>query len=179
MNSTELRFEIDSTLSELLEVVSDIDESQFNIAKDENSWSSAQVVQHLVLSISAFVKLMKGATLETNRNPDEHIERIKEIFLNFDKKLKSPEFIIPEKKEYNKEDLLRALKELKSELENIFDTSDLDKTCTAFGLPTLGNLTRKEALAFVLYHTQRHVSQLKTAVRRPQTTDRSPQEESR
>ena len=162
MNLTELHFEIDSTLSELLQVVSNIDNAQFNVAKDDNSWSPAQVTQHLVLSISAFVRLMKGPTHDTNRNPDEHVERIKDIFLNFDKKLKSPEFIVPEKKEYNKEDLIRSLKELKSELKNIIDTSDLDKTCTAFGLPTLGNLTRKEALAFVLYHTQRHLRQLKS-----------------
>src|SRR5580765_3151306 len=119
MQRQEIHTAINATLSELLNVISRIDDNQFNVAKDENSWSPAQVVQHLVLSISAFVKLMKGPMQDTNRNPDEHVERIKDIFLNFDKKLKSPEFIVPEKKEYDKEDLLRALRELKSELESI------------------------------------------------------------
>jgi len=161
MNAEELRPEIDSTLSELIRVVSGIDNDRFNIAKDDHSWTAGQVVQHLVLSMSAFVNLLKGPTKETTRNPEQHVETLKAIFLNFSKKLKSPEFIVPERKDYNKEDQLRTLQKLKEEVGNIIDAGDLDKTCTAFGFPTIGNLTRKEALSFILFHTQRHIQQLK------------------
>jgi uncharacterized damage-inducible protein DinB len=105
---------------------------------------------------------MKGPTKETIRRPDEHIEMIKSSFLNFSIKFKSPDFVVPEKKEYVKEDLLRTLRELKAALEDIIESTDLDKTCTAFELPGgMGYLTRQEALSFVIFHTQRHENQMK------------------
>ena len=134
MKTKELHIAIDATLAELLEVISSFDQEQFNIAPSEESWTPGQVAQHLVLSIAGFVQLLKGPTEETTRRPDEHFERIKSIFLNFSVKLKSPGFIIPEKKEYRKGELLHMLKGLKADWK-IFETSDLDKTCTLFPLP--------------------------------------------
>ena len=173
MTQKEIYIAIDATLSELLSVVSAFNEKEFNTSIAAESWTPGQITQHVVLSISGFVELMKGPTQHTNRKVDEHVETIKNIFLNFTRKLKSPDFIIPEPKDYNKEDLLNTLRKLKSSLEEIIETADLDETCTAFGLPTLGNLTRQEALAFVIYHTKRHIHQLegrRTTDHRPQTT---------
>ena len=166
MKRKELHIAIDETLSDLLDVVSNFNQEQFNMAPDKDSWTPGEIAQHLVLSLSGFVELMNGPTQETNRKPDEHVETIKNVFLNFNIKLKSPDFIIPEKKDYNKEDLLRTLKKLKLALEEIVENAELDKTCTLFEIPGgLGHLTRLEALAFVIYHTQRHVHQLKNIYR--------------
>ncbi len=171
MKSKELHIEIDATLSELLEVISSFDQEQFNIAIDKESWTPGEIAQHLVLSLSGFVELMNGPTQATNRKPDAHIEAIKNVFLNFSIKLKSPEFIIPERKDYDKEDLWHTIRKLKAALEDIIESSDLDKTCTLFEIPGgLGFLTRQEALAFVLYHTQRHVHQLKNIYRKITST---------
>ena len=161
MKSKDLHIAADATLSELLDVISSFDQELFNIADKKDSWTPGQITQHLVLSISAFTELMKGPTQETTRKADANVETIKSIFLNFSIKLKSPDFIVPEERDYDQEGLLRTLRKLKTELENIIETADLDQTCTKFGLPTLGYLTRQEALAFVIYHTQRHVSQLR------------------
>ena len=167
MNAKELHIGIDATLSELLEMISSFDDQQFNIVLAKDSWTAGQVAQHLVLSISGFVELLKGPTQKTNRKPDEQVEKIKTDFLNFSIKMKSPDAIVPEKKEYNKEDLTKILKGLKVDLEDIIETSDLDKTCTAFELPGgMGYLTRQEGLAFVLYHTQRHIHQLRKIYRK-------------
>ena len=173
MTQKEIHIAIDATLSELLSVVSAFNEKEFNTSIAADRWTPGQITQHVVLSISGFVDLMNGPTQHTNRKADEHVETIKNIFLNFTRKLKSPDFIIPEAKDYNKEDLLNTLRKLKSSLEEIIETADLDETCTAFGLPTLGYLTRQEALAFVIYHTKRHIRQLegrRTTDHRPQAT---------
>ena len=167
MTQKEIHIDIDATLSELLSVVSAFDEKEFNTSIAADSWTPGQITQHVVLSISGFVNLMKGPTEETNRKADQHVETIKNIFLNFTRKLKSPDFIVPEAKDYNKEELLSTLEKLKEELEDIIEKEDLDKTCTAFGLPTLGNLTRWEALAFVVYHTIRHIHQLRNLLSLP------------
>ena len=68
MKSKDFHIAIDATLSELLEVISGFDQEQFNIVPFEDSWTPGQVAQHLVLSISAFVELMKGPTKDT-KNP--------------------------------------------------------------------------------------------------------------
>ena len=183
MKQKEIHIAIDETLSELLDVVSSFNEDQFNLILSKDSWTPGEVAQHLVLSISGFVELMKGPTKATIRKPDEHIETIKTSFLNFSIKFKSPEFVIPERKDYDKEELLRELKSLKTELEEIIESAALDKTCVLFEIPgALGYLTRQEALAFVLYHTQRHIHQLRqfqhSRNRHPELThtDRHPEQ---
>ena len=162
MKQKELHIAIDETLSELLAVASSFEQEQFNIVPFKDSWTAGEVTQHLVLSISGFVELLKGPAQDTKRKPDEHIENIKTDFLNFSIKFKSPDPVVPEKKAYYKEDQLRRFKELKIELENIIETANLNQTCTLFEIPGgLGYLTRQEALAFVIYHTQRHIHQLR------------------
>jgi len=162
MQQKEIHIAIDETLSELLAVVSNFQQEQFNIVPFKDSWTAGEVTQHLVLSISGFVELMNGPTQPTNRNPREHIDSIKNVFLNFSSKLKSPDFIVPEKKSYDKQEQLERLKKLKAAVEDIIEKADLDQTCTRFTIPGgLGFLTRQEALAFVLYHTQRHIHQLR------------------
>ena len=166
MTRKEIHIAIDATLSELLKLISTFDQKQFNIAPSKDSWSAGEIAQHLVLSISGFVELMNGPTQATKRKPDEHVEKIKSDFLNFSIKFKSPDSVVPEKKDYNKDDLIQTLKGLKIALEDIIENSDLDQTCTAFELPGgMGYLTRQEGLAFVLYHTQRHIHQLKNTYR--------------
>ena len=174
MKQKEIHIAIDETLSELLEVISGFDQKQFNVAPGKDSWTPGEVTQHLVLSISGFVDLMKGPTQETIRKPDEHVEKMKAVFSDFTRKLKSPDFIVPEKKDYNKEDLLSILRKLKASLEDIIETANLDKTCTLFEIPGgLGHLTRQEALAFVIYHTQRHVHQLKNMQQRVPSNEKA------
>ena len=162
MTQKEIHIAIDGTVSELISLVSGFPEQEYNVVPYKDSWTAGEVCQHLVLSTSAFAKLMKGPTQQTNRKPDQNVEIIKKIFLDFSTKLKSPDFIVPEKKSYSKEDQLGTLKNLKTELEEIIETADLNETCTRFEIPGgLGYLTRQEALAFVLHHTQRHIHQLR------------------
>ncbi len=73
----------------------------------------------------------------------------------------APDFIVPEDKIYEREDLLISLDEIKSKINEAVQTADLTKTCLAFELPVYGFLTSLELLSFVTAHTQRHNFQLK------------------
>ena len=74
----------------------------------EGSWTAGQVAQHILLSSSS-VEVLRGPVKKTKRAPDEGIENLRSIFLDFDTKLESPEFIMPQNKVYDKEELLRLL----------------------------------------------------------------------
>ena len=153
--------EINKTFEEFMLILSSFYDEQINKVPFEGSWTPGQIVQHIILSVSGFVDLMNGPDQDTTRQPDAHVANIREAFLNFDIKMYSPDFIIPPAKNYNKEELLLTLDQLKTQLNQIIPAKDMTKTCTGFELPMLGYLTRTELANFIEVHTKRHVYQLK------------------
>lgn len=161
MDQKILLSQIDETSEELLQVLDSFEQELINIVPSEGSWTAGQLAQHLVMSGSGFVEMINGEVKETGRKPDEQVETIKNTFLNFNIKMKSPDFIVPPSATYNKMHLLSSLKDIHKEMDRAIKTLDLSKTCLGFELPMMGFLTRLEAIYFVLYHTQRHMHQLK------------------
>jgi len=152
--------EIDNALADMIKILSLFSEEEINTAPFEGSWTPGQVARHIIMSDSGFANLLNGHVKDTNRNPDLHVEQLKSIFLNFEIKLKSPDFILPPAIDYNKEELLHNLGEIRNQLSRFDQTSDMTKTCLGMELPTMGYLTRREAATFILVHTKRHVHQL-------------------
>lgn len=161
MRTKKIQTEFDVTFTELLKLLSSFDQKQFNTKPGEEKWSAGQVAGHLIKATSGFPRMLNGKTAETERRPDEMVEKIRADFSNFERKMTAPDFIVPEDKIYEREDLLISLKKIKSEINEAVQTADLTKTCLAFELPVYGFLTGLELLAFVNSHIQRHISQLK------------------
>ena len=137
-------------------------ESQVNQVPFVGSWTAGQLVEHVNLSNAGFAEVMNGETENTFRKPDEKVEDIKRVLLDFDLKLNAPDFIVPPEKEYDKIVQLDRLAEIESGILKVVSTLDLSATCKAFELPQMGYLTRLEAIYFVIFHTQRHTRQLAT-----------------
>ena len=97
---------------------------------------------------------------EPGREPGEKIKALEDLFLNFNIKMQSPEFILPGPAHHKKDELLNTLENLKKEMHSV-TRLDLSLLCTAFDFPTFGFLTRLEWIHFWLAHTQRHTQQLK------------------
>src|SRR6266480_647100 len=93
LNTKELIKQFDETESELLKVVSSFSEEQLNAVPFKGSWTAGQVTEHLLKSKSGIPKLFSGATKPTEREPDEKVDIIKSIFLDFNSKFKSPDFV--------------------------------------------------------------------------------------
>jgi hypothetical protein len=161
MQTATIGAEVDKTISDFLQVLSSIDQEKFNTVPFKDSWTAGQLAQHVLLSVAGFTDLIYGAVKETERAPDQGIETIRRIFLDFSTKLKSPAFIVPPVMDYTKEEQITVLEQKKALLTQASETMDLAKTCTGFQLPAMGFLTRLEALYFVMYHTQRHTHQLR------------------
>ncbi len=157
---TEILFQIDKTFNDLLEILSSSDEITLNKIPCSGSWTMAQVGEHLLKSYSV-ADTLKGPVEKTERDPEEKVGRIKEVFLNFDVKFKSPEFILPSDGLIIKDELLNSLTKRCDQIKHIAQEMDLTETCTGFDLPGLGRFTRLEWINFFLAHTQRHIHQLK------------------
>ncbi len=163
----EILNELQITTGELVQMLSSLSQEQFNAVPFEGSWTAAQLGEHMNKSYEV-AELLYGPVKKTERDPTEKVKGIKETFLNFDTKMKSPDFIVPENKVYDKSTLINSLKESINKIKQGAETLNLEETCTAFALPGLGEMTRIEWIYFVIYHTQRHIHQLKRIIAKVQ-----------
>ena len=157
----ELIKETNNTLDELTGILESITPAQFNQVPFEGSWTAGQLAQHLTLADGGLPALVNGPVADTDRAPDQMVAPIAESFLDFEIKFESPDFIRPEMRNYDKDEMISGLKKIKADIASAIGDLDLTKTCMAFAFPVLGNLTRYEAANFVIIHTTRHIHQLK------------------
>jgi hypothetical protein len=156
-----LQDELTNAKQDLLNALNLFDQENINATPFEDSWTGGQVAEHVLISLSGCLQNITGPTKLTERNPEEHVKQLGEIFLNMDIKMKSPDFIIPSNEPKNKSSLIKSLAESLEGIKIIAGTEDLGATCTGFEMPMLGALTRVEWISFSLFHTQRHTHQLK------------------
>jgi predicted transcriptional regulator YdeE len=157
--------ELNTSLKEFQELFSSLNEKYLNTVPVQGGWTVGQLARHVIKVNSGFLKQLNGPVKETKRKYDEMAENIKISFLDFNIKMKSPDFVVPEIIDYKKEDLSLSLEEIKSGLIQSAKSLDMTKTCMAFELPVLGNVTRFEAIYFIIYHTKRHIHQLKNIIK--------------
>jgi hypothetical protein len=154
----ELLRAIEETVSQLLVLFSSLDENKINSVPYRDSWTAAQLLRHVTMSTNGMAKAMSQKSKPAERDPGEKIPQLKNAFLDFENKMKSPDFIVPENGPYQKtastEEVNKSFDHLKENVQHA-NVADMVE-----GLP-LGSITKLEILHFVLYHTQRHLHQLK------------------
>ena len=159
-----IKKEINETFNELDKMLFSFSNEQLNIIPFEGSWTAGQVAEHIIKSLTGLNGFLNGPTEATNRNADEKVKALKDLFLNFDIKMKSPDFILPGNTTYTGEELLKTITKLKNEMLQAADL-DLSLICNSFELPTFGKMTRLEWINFYIVHTERHTQQLKNIFR--------------
>ncbi|RYE23430.1 MAG: DinB family protein [Sphingobacteriales bacterium] len=160
--------ELVKTLGELADTVASFTQEKINTVPFEGSWTPGQVARHLIKSYGV-AQTLKGHVTESNRQPDQNFEQIAAIFLNFESKLQSPEFIVPEDKKFNQQQLIDSIQHTKTEMQDITDNLDLTMLCQDFELPGGGvKFTRLEWMYMMLCHTKRHINQLHKIQKRMQ-----------
>jgi len=154
----ELLEAIDRVVSEVKQMSLSLDDNKINTVPYKDSWTAAQVLNHVTKSTRRMSQAMLETAVPADRDPGEKIPFLKEVFLNFSKKLNSPDFIIPEKGPYKKEIVISEFEQSYESLQENAKNAALDGIVK--GLP-FGTVTKLEILHFVLYHTQRHANQMK------------------
>ena len=160
--SKDLLNELGEVKKKLTTVLSSFSPAEINQVPFEGSWTAGQVGRHLLKAFGEMSQLLEyGNVKDTDRAPDEKMKMIKGDFLNFDIKMKSPDFLTPETKTYQKEELIISLDKTYTDIINTGGVVDLSKTLTDFEIPGYGHFTRLESVYFAICHTQRHIHQLK------------------
>lgn len=161
MEKNEIIADIEQTLNWVTKL---IDPAIYNQIPFEGSWTAAQVVEHILITGNGFTQLLSGPTEPTTRAVDEQVNRIKTMFLSFDMKATAAPNVTPQPGDYDIQDHLTRLENLKTGITAAINLLDLNRTCIAFDIRTFGHLTGLEAAYFFLFHTKRHVHQLQNIV---------------
>ena len=151
---------IHPVFEELEKVITAFSEEQINIVPFENSWTAGQVADHIIKSLTGAGALLNGNTTTADRDPEQNVKPIADLFLNYEIKMKSPDFILPGNGPFSKNQLLTAIRNGKKEILDTINL-DLNQLCLDFEFPNAGKFTRIEFLNFYNVHTERHTHQLK------------------
>jgi uncharacterized damage-inducible protein DinB len=157
--------EFDETTEDLLRTISSFSQEQFNTIPFEGSWTAGQVAEHLLKSESGIPKILRGNTRPADRDSCEKVEAIRSIFLDFNSKMKSPEFILPSGEAKDKEIILSKFKTKLAETREMMDTTDLSQIFIDFPFPQLGEFTGWEWICFAICHAKRHTYQMKNILK--------------
>lgn len=150
--------EVTTTGNTLQQLLSSFNEEQLNTVPSEGSWTAAQVASHICKAGDCSV--LYGSAVPSSRVPDEKIPAVKSVFLDFNTKMTSPEFIRPDEGHLPKASVLKNTAATWEKLTTAANTVDLTDECTSFEVPGFGPFTRLEWIQFINIHTQRHIHQL-------------------
>mgnify|MGYP000923803890 CR=1 FL=1 len=157
----ELLSEINKAVSEMYDLTCAMDKDSINTVPFENSWTAGQLLRHVSKSISGMATVMEIPAREAERNAAQRVPELRDLFLDFSIMLKSPESIEPEEGHYSVKNSVEQLTAAYMHLKESATKTDIHELVEGL---LLGPITKLELLHFVLYHTQRHLHQLKNIV---------------
>jgi len=157
LNKEDVLESVEKTTADLFQLLDRFDQQNINRIPFEDSWTAAQLADHITRSNLSITKALLLNGVAINRDKGARIKELREVFLDFKTKLKSPEFIVPTKTSYERSSVLSYLKQ---SVEKLLEVSKQTDMSTMINHPAFGDITKFEILHFVLYHTQRHFYQL-------------------
>jgi dihydrofolate reductase len=157
LNIEAMNKSVDLTTSSFLELASSFSQEDINKIPFENSWTAAQVAEHVTRSNIGIIRSLRQPGKRVSRPVDDGVQRLRAVFLNFEKKLQSPVFILPTRNIYDRE---WVITHLETSILELRETAANVNYYEAIDHPIFGEITKYELLHFVIYHTQRHIHQL-------------------
>lgn len=164
---TSLQQSIRDTFNDLTGLLSGLSQEQID-RQPISGWSAGQATEHIIKAASGLSGLFNGPTAKAQRPPDAQVKPLRDLFLNREIKMQSPDFILPTDDTHPREQMIGTLDAIRSEMDQLAGNMDLDVICEQEEFPTFGYLSRREWLNFVLFHTQRHTAQIKDIIQRQQ-----------
>ncbi len=156
----EIISQMEAAMDRTSALLSSFNEKDLNAVPFEGSWTAAQTGRHLYKAAKGMDELLRAPATPADRDPEEKAEELKNIFLDFSTKMKSPDFILPEDREYDKEELIKSLKQVKDKVVAAANDADLTQLAPMPEGHPLQGYTKLEMVHFVTYHTMRHNHQI-------------------
>jgi len=151
---------------EFVNLIESIPDEYFNSKPDEDIWSPAENVEHIIRSEFGIVRLFNGETSKpSDRNSEKLIQKMENIFLNRAQKVKATGVVLPTTDEKQKDELIEKFTSSRSKVTELLHTQDLDEICKKYKHPVFGFITRREWIHFNMVHAKRHSLQIKEVLK--------------
>ncbi|HMG10145.1 MAG TPA: DinB family protein [Mucilaginibacter sp.] len=157
--------QVESTEKKLMQTIASIKQKDINQVPFEGSWTAGQVCEHVNLSVSGVINTLKAPVEVTERSPDQYAKELRDLFLNFDLKFPSAPALMPSGMDHDKKTLINTLTGTFEHLVDTIQTADLTGIFPGFKFPGMGQLTRLEWVYLTIYHTQKHIHQIKNIMK--------------
>ena len=139
----ELSKAFERATNEFIELIESLNEDELNIIPEYGGWSPGMIGDHICKSYAS-AETMTSRTELTNREPDEKVPSIRDVFMNFMIRIESPKAILPSEKRIDKSRLLESLRGRVAQITEIINTSDLSEICLDYVIVEYGAFTRLE-----------------------------------
>ena len=149
--------ELEETIHHFATSLANVPDEKLNKVPFAGSWTPAQLADHVLKSLSGLPMLLQTKGEEITSDPEEKKQSLADIFLNFDTKMKSPDFIKPGDAPIDRVTLLTGLQSVRQQIPAALQEYNITK---AYTLPAAGTYTGVEWAWFMNYHTVRHTHQL-------------------
>jgi hypothetical protein len=158
--SQEIIPQLENALEQTISLLGSLSEEQLNTIPFKGSWTAAQVGRHIYKSLDGTGQMLQSPMPVPERNPLERAPEYKNILLDFDRKMESPDFLIPEETAYDRKQLVASIKEVKEEVLPVAEKASLNEEAPLTDGNPLKGSTKLEILHFLAYHTIRHNRQI-------------------
>lgn len=157
-NQHDILTAIDVIAMQMTGLILPLNDEQLNAVPYPKSWTAGQLLQHITKSVAAISTALHKDAKPADRDPKQRIIELKQTFLDITHTMTSPDFIVPDNKNFEKQSIIKELNRNLSQLKESVEKGDIYGLVE--GLP-MGSVTKLEMLHFVLYHIQRHLIQMK------------------
>ncbi|MDB5271998.1 MAG: hypothetical protein JWO58_365 [Chitinophagaceae bacterium] len=153
--------DLDTNTNALTELLLEVDVAFFDRLPSPESWSSAQVAEHIYV-LDRFIYSILNGEIETSTRPaDEKVTLIQSVMNNRTRTLNAPDPIVPLGKVKDQQIIITKIITARKDIHRFIQVADLTPVCLAFTHKGFGPMTRLEWILFLIAHTQRHFHQLK------------------
>lgn len=157
-HSKELLAAIADRVNQLTGLMAAVDENKVNTVPYEGSWTAPQLLTHVAKSINGMARAMQTEGTIADRDSGERIEELSNIFLDLSRKFNAPAFIVPEEGPYERQATIDKLNRSFERFRESAAAANMNELVE--GLP-FGAVTKLEVIYFVLFHTERHLHQMR------------------
>jgi hypothetical protein len=150
--------DLETAVTEIINLMASIDEQQVNTVPYADSWTAPQLLIHVAKSINGIARALQTPTAPTERDPGQRIPELRNIFLDFSRKFQAPDFIVPEDGPFEKQATIDKLGRSFERFKESAAAANGQELVEGF---PFGPATKLELIYFTLYHTERHLQQMK------------------
>lgn len=141
-------------------ILENLSEEELNTVAFLNSWTVAEVVNHITKANDHGFLFLEGTNPE--RAVDERVPELKKMLLDYELKMESPDFILPDDRKFTKEESIKGIQKVFNELSLHIGNTELSELIDHDS--PLGSITKWEIANFIVFHSKRHLHQIENIV---------------